>query len=45
MSPSIAYGWIWNAIPDLAIQFPKVVLAGGSRTSLSQSHKHIGASV
>jgi hypothetical protein len=45
MSPSIAYGWIWNAIPNLAIQFPKMVLAGGLRTGLAcASHKHIGAS-
>ena len=44
MSPSIAYGWIWNAIPNLAIQFPKMVLAGGLRTGLAcASHKHIGA--
>ena len=45
MSPSIAYGWIWNTIPNLAIWFPKMVQVGSSRTSLPcVSHKHIGAS-
>ena len=37
MSLSITYGWIWNTIPDLAIQFPKAVLAGGSRTDCHDS--------
>ena len=40
MSPSIAYCWVWNAIPDLAIQLPKAVLVRGSRITLPHpSHK------
>lgn len=43
---SIIFCWVWKTIPDLAIQLPKVVLAGGWRITLPcLSHKLHGTSL